>query len=326
MFSKFFTCYLLLIISLVSHGAEIKLTTDLRYSKGIFNIDSNSLNYQLNKTHNNASRTALIFNQKIRKTSFKYIYVSGLNLGGTGDVTSKFISAYSISNLNFGTITYGKLTPSYKATGKNIDPFYDTAAGTTNAGNNFGLSPLTRGFTRRTISYTSPSIDNIRFNIGYSGAVGKGDQHLGLEYTGRNMLFGVQYLNTGDEAYVANMDQNDKAIRLYFQKFKNSWEFGSSIERINHEGSTKSYYLNFSAKHYLEGIGYFSFSYGRVDNSQFNLIDSQPYFGDGVGYSSGFFYKIGNDFELYILGSHLDLENSYEQNSIVLGVSKRISL
>ncbi|WP_444929268.1 porin [Microbulbifer sp. SSSA002] len=294
------------------------------FSKGQFdtkNIDKDK-DYV---THNNASRVDGSISYSCNDTTVKYIYSSGWDLEGTQLKSNKLINAISINNDNFGSLIYGQLSTPYKLSGKAGDPFWDTAAGTVYAGNNFGFSSLTRGFSPDSLVYKSPNLKNIYIIAGYSGSNSKGDYHSGLEYKKDNRLIGIQYISIGDSPSIANGQSVDKAVRLYARNQFSSWKVSLSFEEVDKIIGKREQYLNISAERPIVNFGRIALSYGQVADAGFKLINGSTYYGDGHGYSIGTFYEATKNFEVYFIGSALRLDDNVDQDSLVLGLKYNFS-
>lgn len=75
---------------------------------------------------------------------------------GTSALSSRF--AFAGVKGGFGKVVVGRLSSPYKMAGLKTDPFYDTSAGPTNSGSNYGLSSLTNGFLNNVVGYVSPKL------------------------------------------------------------------------------------------------------------------------------------------------------------------------
>ncbi|WP_404341933.1 hypothetical protein [Pseudoalteromonas mariniglutinosa] len=304
---------------------------NIRYSEGNFNVKENKINDNFNKTHNNASRVGANLNYKCSETTIGYTYYSGLNLDSIDIKTAKFISQYFISNQQYGKLTVGRSTIAYKAKGKSMDPFYDTASGTTNAGNNFGFSDISRGFTDNYYSYTSPKLNNFKFNFGISDKNGNRDEHFGIDYSLDNeykSTFGVQFIHLSKNSAVANSGPKSKALRFYTSHFSSiiNSNILFSYEYIeDHIFKEKENYISISTNHSINKSTSLKSSLGYIDTNGVKLINGSKLKGEGIGISAGMFHQFDNHFQIYGLFTYLGFSQDRKQKSIILGFSYKIS-
>ena len=113
---------------------------------------------------NNASRLGFKGKKTDGKMTVKYAIETALN--NDGAAVDAFATRYMYAGLGYegaGMLKFGQMSTPYKLAGQNLDPFYDTSAGTTTTGANFGLSGYTNGFAVNSLHYyscllyTSPS-------------------------------------------------------------------------------------------------------------------------------------------------------------------------
>lgn len=307
-------------------GLDYTLNFRLAYSKGHFEVNNQTGYESYAKTHNNVSRIGGSVSLDCGQTTAKYTHHSAIDLFSEHyEDTIKIVNAYSIGNPTYGTLSVGKMSVPYKTTGKQGDPFWDTVAGTTFAANNFGFSSMTRGFSDNSVFYTSPKVGRLKASIGYTGANSGGDAHLGLEYNHQSDVLGIQYIDLGKQPAVANGSNYKQAIRLYYQKKINDWQFSSSYEQLDTSNAGKNKFLNISTQKSITELCRIAFAFGSVSNTG-NLINGSPYSGGGKGLTLGVFYKWIEGGDLYFLKSHLNLEEEAYQNSVALGFNYHLNL
>lgn len=296
------------------------------YSKGHFDIENQNDDETFSKTHNNASTLGGGLVYKCGETTLKYTYVAGIDLSDTTFHASRLINTLSLMNDHYGSLLIGQMTTPYKAAGKNGDPFWDTAAGTVKAGNNFGFSDMTRGFTPNSIVYTTPGIGNIYLNVGYTGTNSQGDIHEGIEYKTSNSVLGVQYVNMGETSYIANSNGSKEAVRLYGRQTFSSWSLSGSIENVSKESGVKENFYNVSLQKKIVDFGRFALSYGQISDARLKLINGSIHEGDGAGLSAGGFYNLTSNGEVYLLTSLLKFSENTKQKSAILGFKYNFSM
>ncbi len=291
------------------------------YSKGTFDVKNQGERVKYTETHNNASRAGGSLLYSCGETTVKYTYSANIDYSGSSFKTDKIINMLSVSNDSYGSLTLGRLSTPYKVAGKQGDPFWDTAAGTVRAGNNFGFSNLTRGFTRDSIIYSSPSIGNFNLKVGYSGSNSDGDLHHGIEYQESDSVVGIQYINMGNSSEVANGAGSENAVRVYGRQVFDSWLVTGSIESVSKESGGKSHFYNVSAEKPIDDFGRVALSYGQVSVAKTKFINGSAHEGDGYGVSAGGFYNWTPNTEIYLLTSLLEFSEDSRQRSLVLGIN-----
>lgn len=305
---------------------DYNINLRLAYSQGSFNVKNQGVEDSYNKTHNNASRIGGNLAYNCGKATFKYTHHSVIDWASDDKLTSKkIISTYSVSHDDYGTLTFGKLTTPYKAAGKNGDPFWDTASGTTFAANNFGFSAMTRGFTEKTLVYTAPAFGNFHVKFGYSGK-SDGDFHHGLEYKQDKTVFGVQYLDLGSDSYIANGNGSSNALRLYGRHAFDEYLLTGSVENVKSTTGDNESFYNISLQKKITDFGRWAVSYGHVLDTNMKLMNGTPYQGDGGGLTGGVFYDWADNSEVYLLSSLLQFDGNNEQKSLVLGFNYHFNI
>ncbi|MBL4679295.1 MAG: porin [Pseudomonadales bacterium] len=131
-------------------GSSNTFYADFRYSLNQLDVGDRTT-----QGENNASRIGFKghYGQSDSLTAFYHLQM-GVNIDGGGDVLSDRFYYAGLKG-NFGSIIYGRTSTAYKKTGLQMDPFYDSSAGAGFSGSNFGLSPLTNGWTDNSLVYTT---------------------------------------------------------------------------------------------------------------------------------------------------------------------------
>ena len=306
---------------------DYNIKSRIAYSKGDFDVKNNNQITQFSKTHNNASTLGGGLSYNCGEFTAKYTHHSVIDIENSNSLeATKIINTYSFSHTQYGQLTFGKLTTPYKAAGKNGDPFWDTASGTTSAANNFGFSDMTRGFTERSVIYNSPQFYGFQLIIGHSGNSSDGDTHLGVEYKNPKSVAGLQYLNMGDNPFIANNNNSKNASRIYARHSFNNWLLTGSYENINMENRDNESFLNVSMQKDISGFGRLAASYGHVSDTILKLIDGSTIQGSGSGLTAGAFYELTKDSEIYFLTSFLDFGKDSDQTSYVAGFTYVFSI
>lgn len=303
-----------------------KLNLRLGYSKGSFDIQNQENETRYSETHNTASRIGGSVGFTCGKTEFKYTHHSVFALPYTKINTGTIINTFAVSNEDYGSLTIGKLSTPYKVAGKKGDPFWDTAAGTTFAANNFGFSAMTRGFTKHSVMYKSPTIGKINITMGYSGKNSNGDIHSGVEFNDNGYTFGIQYLDIGESAYVANGQNSRNAVRLYNRYKLEDWLFSASFEDVSPLKKEREHYFNLSVQKNIHDFGRAALSYGYVSDAMLKLFDASIDKRTGHGLSGIVFYDLFKNAELYLMSSYLDFNADVKQKTLALGFNYNFNL
>ncbi|ROS01645.1 porin-like protein [Sinobacterium caligoides] len=288
-------------------------------SEGSFDIHHQDEDVEYTKTDNNASSVGGNLRYRCGNNELKYTYYTGVDYTDAGITTSKYINSITFTNDQYGSLVIGRISTPYKLTGKKGDPFWDTPAGTTSAGNNFGLSDMTRGFTNRSAVYRSPFINSIQLTLGYSGDDSNGDVQAGIEYKKAAIVLGVQYIDMGSSPYIANNNGNKAATRLYGQYALGQWIISGSFEDVKKQSEAKANFYNLSLDRKITGFGRVALSYGQVSNTLLKLIDGSRVEGDGTGFSTGVFFDVTDNLETYLLTSVIDFDGDIQQKTIAIG-------
>jgi len=138
-----------------------------------------------------------------RLEAFYHLEAGALvNTDGRGfAVTQRFFLAGLRTDV--GTLTVGRLSPSYKMAGLELDPFYDTSAldalaqnatGPVAAGATFGLSRLTNGWSDRTLQYVTPELTGVSALVAvHPGGEDGADLGVGVRYGRDGLGGGLEY-------------------------------------------------------------------------------------------------------------------------------------
>jgi hypothetical protein len=285
---------------------------------GNFRMALNKLNTQTGATVstngleivNNASRLGFMGGEKREKVSFHY----KLELGAVNDddtsgsgLTPRFY--WGLVKTQYGQLMMGRLSTPYKMAGLQLDPFYDTSAGATNAGANFGLSSLTNGFTNDSLVYTSPKIFNyLNLTAGVyidDADTDQNDYSFGAKLTVNSLNFQLHYLSTHPSSVIANSTLSRDALRFTLNYDYKNWNFGASFEDVD----TDQKYLYVTVGHLCKNGLQMNVSYGSVDTPAAESTD-------GVGYSVGAFYSILDKTKLSAIASFIDNDDNVSHRDI----------
>lgn len=129
--------------------------------------------------------------------------------GATGAAVDNTRKAYLGIEGGFGTLLYGQAETAYAASGRKLDPFFNTSlSGFTGAvgainGASYGYSALTNdnvgaGLLDNQVAYTTPSFGGLTVNAAVFADEGAADRHdlaLGAEFSNAGLTAGVQILD-----------------------------------------------------------------------------------------------------------------------------------
>jgi hypothetical protein len=219
----------------------------------------------------------------------------------------------------FGTIMSGRLSTPYKMAGVKLDNFYDTSAGASNSGANFGLSGLTNGFTNDAFVYSSPKFMNVQVFASAFLDDSDTDAHdydIGLRYAHSGITIGVHQLAINRAGVVANSTTGMDAMRAFAHYKKDKWNVGFSYEKV--EGATKDSKYNYLNAGYNYNPGSkVAISYGKVSDTGSKTTD-------GVGYSLGYFHEILPMTTAHLLVSRVEYDDDItKRDTIAFGFSSK---
>lgn len=314
---------IILCVPKCTFGSALNQTLDIhvRASHGYFETLVGDINKRFSKSHNNASRVSLAGSYAGKHATPFYGYVAGLDASEGEIETTRFISVIGVTSV-LGEMQYGRASTPYKSRGLYIDPFYDTAAGVTNAGNNFGLSDLTRGFSDRSLLYFSPESNRVRLNLGLIGLGGSSAESIGFEFSIAGFNIGAQYMDVGNDAAVANSKKDEDAYRIHAKYDIRSWSIGFSveeIERVERDQDERYGYASISGN--ISDKTRLAASLGVEINVMNSFHDGRAVDGDGLGYSIGALHKIFTWLEVYSIYSRVEYDGIDVQKSCIIGLS-----
>jgi len=296
-------------------GSSNTFYGDFRYSLNQLDVEDRST-----QGENNASRIGFKgdFGQPDSLSAFYHLQM-GVNIDGGGDALSERFYYAGLKG-NFGSIVYGRTSTAYKKTGLRIDPFYDGSAGAGFSGSNFGLSPLTNGWTDNSLVYTTPIFSDFSFNAGAFLDDSDENNHnvnLGGLYKTKHLTMGIQYVNVGDTSVIAKSTPESKALRLHASSQFGQWTVSASIESIDIDKAEEQDYQYVSSIYKHSDKLHFAGAYGRVKNVSATA--------DGNGYSIGAFYKLPTKTVVSLLYSTIDFDGGSDRKILSLGLSQKFS-
>ena len=296
---------------------------DFRYSMGQFNTTT-SAGKKKNpfKALNNASR--LGFKGSLGNGDWKALYHYELGAvnddvsGQTSGTTSRFFWA-GLKNKKYGTLKYGLIATPYKKSGLQIDPLYDTAAGTSKKGATFGLSTLTDGFTSNALTYKSPKIYGLQLEAATFLAGSDSDSadyNFGLKFKKYGFNVGAYYAVVNEGAVIANSTAGDKALRLYGQYKSQKWSLGVSSETFDSVSGNDSQFLYIAGTYKILDKTKLAASFGTVS-------DTGSTASDGTGFTLAIFQNIIEKTEAHLLFSSTEFDDNSKDSRIVVGISHK---
>lgn len=243
----------------------------------------------------------------------------------SGDVLSSRFYFVGLEG-GFGKVIVGRLSTPYKMDGVKQDPFYDTSAGTANAGSNYGYSALNNGFTNNTIAYYSPKIGGgLTVNTTLSIDDSENDGHdfgIGAEYAKKNIKVGVSHLvvdanDAEDASVIAGSGDVDSATRIFGSFSTEKFAINASFEKLDVGSSDDISFVHLNGTYALTEKTKLAASFGTVSDG---VLSGRH--GSGDGFSIGIFHKILEKVSLSVLYSNVDYdaEDEVDRDGLALGV------
>ncbi len=260
---------------------------------------------------NNASRIGLkgSYGEEGGLTGFFHIQAGAdTDTGSTAAFSSRF--AFAGVKGGFGKVVMGRLSSPYKMAGLKVDPFYDTSAGPTDSGSNFGLSSLTNGFLNNVVGYVSPKLGG-SVTVNAVAVLDKNDN--GTTATADNMYnIGATYSANGLTASVQHITELD-ATRVTAGYKTGAFGVGLSYETIdNRDGDSTT--TDDQTQMYLSGTykvapkTTLAASYGKVEDNGGVATGTGLRDSAGDGYSIGVFHKVASKTTVSAMYSDVDYD------------------
>ena len=296
-------------------GSSNSLYGDFRYSLNDVDAGTNTTS-----SDNNASRLGFKgdFGDPEGITAF-YNLQTGVNVDSAADAFSQRFFFAGIKG-KFGKVAYGRTSTAYKMAGLRLDPFYDSSAGPGFGGANFGLSPLTNGWTDNSLTYTSPKLGHFTVNAAAFLDDSDEDEHdanVGILYKNETISAGFQYAHIADTGVIAKGAADSNAARFHVAARWGKWNFNASIEKIDVSQGNDQDYLYLSSTYKMSDTLKFAASVGTADDVSVTA--------DGDGYSLGMFYTMPTRTVISLMYSTVDYDNGTDRDIFALGVSQKFS-
>lgn len=259
---------------------------------------------------NNASRVGLKGGYEIGD-GVKAIY--HVQIGLDADANGKepmFTKRFAVAGLagGFGTALFGTASSPYKMAGLGIDPFYDTSAGLTDGGANYGLSGFTNGFFDNVVAYITPDFSGLSGNAVVVMDDSTGNDHhfnWGLTYAQDGLKVGAQLLDV-------NAPGNEvEATRVVAGYTADMWSLGASMEKVS--AATDTTYLYVAGTFNVTPETALKASYGDVED-------------EGNGFAVGVSHKLFKMTEIYALYSDVNRDSLSDRSALSIGISQKFSI
>ena len=244
-----------------------------------------------------------------------------------GQSTAAFDSRFAFAGVKggFGKVVMGRLSSPYKMAGLKVDPFYDTSAGPTNSGSNFGLSSLTNGFLNNVVGYISPKLGG-SVTLNAVAVLDKDDatgtNQLGSDVASNFYNVGATYSQNGLSASVQYITEIE-ATRITAGYKTGAFGVGFSYEDVSGANTAAT---DDHTQTYLSGTykvapkTTLAASYGTVSDNGSGVRNSA-----GDGYTLGVFHKVAPKTTVSALYSNVDydLTTNADRNVFAIGLVQK---
>jgi len=269
---------------------------------------------------NNASRLGV--KGSSGTDSLKGIY--HIQMGANNDASGAALSSrFYFAGLkgSFGKVIYGRLSTPYKMAGVKQDPFYDTSAGGTNAGSNYGYSSLNNSFTNNSVAFYSSKIAGM-FSVHASASIDDAatDDHdigIGAEFSNKMFKVGVSNLSLGDTPIVAANGGAKDALRVYGSAKMSGITVAASYESIDFGGTTNAAFMHVNGSFKVSSAVKVAASFGSVTDGAPSGRN-----GTGTGFTAGAFFKVlpKTTFSAMFTSTDFDDATVADPSGLALGV------
>lgn len=327
---EFFVKNLFVILATFFLGSTVfasgpKFYGDLRFS--VVDVDQKNATTAETGFVNNNSRIGVkgaheldIGNNMKGIYHLQVMYVSGDDVA-----TSTFTPRLGFVGIksDWGTLTVGDQSRTYKMVALKMDPFYDSSAGEGNGGKTYGLSVYTNGWPSNMVKYKSPKMMGFSFNASTEFDDDQKNQHdnnFGLSYDHDFFQASVQYLDVNDII----VEDEEEALRFNLKVMYEKLTAGLSYESVTTHLVTqepKKKYMYLLVSYQLDALK-LAASYG----SEEDFASGNEYKKDGTGMNFGGFYKLGKNTTASLLYSKVDYESvtgSKDRTTMALGLSQK---
>ena len=295
--------------------AETTIYGNFRYTVGT--VDTGGTDTGITAV-NNASRLGVkgSVGDKDGITGFYHLQMGanpdGNGATGTGGGPTALTDRFYFAGFkgSFGTALFGRASSPYKMAGLKLDPFYDTAAGSHNAGSNYGFSSFTNGFFNNVVAYITPKIaGGLTANIVAVIDDSANDKHafnIGGAWSSNGVTVGLQYIDADDLL-------GTTAARFHAGYKAKGWSAGINYEDIDDGSPDGGQFLNISGAYGI-GSGKIAASFGTVDGSMTGLRNAK-----GSGYTIGYFHNLAKKTQVGGLISSVDYDAGTANDRDVVG-------
>lgn len=231
--------------------------------------------------------------------------------GGTTALSDRFYFAGVQGG--FGKVLLGRASSPYKMAGLKLDPFYDTSAGPSNGGSNYGFSTLTNGFLNNVVAYITPKIaGGLTFNAVAVIDDGPDDEHMfnvGGAWSTGGITVGVQAITAEPAVFGI-----DSAIRLHAGYKTKSFSIGVNAENLDN-GTVDGDFVNVSGTVGLGAKTKLAASFGQVSGDLGGARNAE-----GTGFSVGLFHKLAKKTEARLIVSSVDYDAAALNDRDAVGI------
>jgi len=200
----------------------------------------------------------------------------------------------------------GRLSTPYKMAGLKLDSFYDTSAGPTDGGSNYGLSGLTNGWRNNALGYVSPKLAGV-VTVNAVAFINEDDNNTTDANAENEYNVGATYSKNGITASVQHLTERE-ATRLAVGYKASVYSIGLSYEDVDPSGPGNGHTNTYLAGTYkIAPKTTLAASFGNVDDNGTGASDSA-----GDGFTVGVFHKIASKTTVTALYSEVD----YDSNAV----------
>jgi Gram-negative porin len=223
---------------------------------------------------------------------------------------------------NWGKAMFGTASSPYKMAGFKIDPFYDTSAGESFGGKNYGLSSFTNGFFDNVVAYTTPKFGGgLQANLFTIIDDTPADEHSfnpGISWSNGSFGVNAQLLQIND----ASPANEKSAHRIAFSYKSDSIKTGLSIENVDNDNAGDTDYIYLTGTYVMSDKRKISASYGTVEINN-GGAGGVP----GDGFTIGYFHNLHKKTQLYTLYSSVSGDDPADDRDVIsFGFSQKFSI
>ncbi|MCW9015248.1 MAG: porin [Gammaproteobacteria bacterium] len=297
-----------------------QLYGDIRYS--IATIDEGGVDQGMS-FNSNAPRFGLKGSYDLDggNSAFYHVQLGFNNESSASSTISRRFGFVGVKG-DWGKTMFGTASSPYKMAGFEIDPFYDTSAGQSNGGRNYGLSSYTNGFFDNVVAYITPKFaGGMQANVVMVMDDSADDEHSfnpGISWSNGTFGANVQLLQVND----ATPANESSAQRIALTYKSGPIKAGFSMENVDAETGGDDDYMYLTGTYALSDKTKLSASYGTVDANNGGAGGTA---GDGM--SLGVFHNVGKKTQIYALVSNVSGDAAADDREVIsFGFSQKFSI